>query len=311
MALSLRLVLLALAFPAYSIASSDAVRVLETTSEGAIVFELGNITYLTNGEHPKATLNYPPGPAVNGSTITPITVIVANETHITADYLRSTIDTFLNIDDVLSKNFLQSIYLSSTEPGSTVLDESASRYIDELALDRFLLDSRIPSKAPASTESLKGVSEFVLPSGPYMALAVPGPTSSSISFFSTYRLYRDEHRDFITGIYPSNDGTGSFKPLRYMSSRWWDAMIPVPSRLHFLGDSRPLAGVRVAIKDLYDIHGLQTSGGSQAWIQITPIANSTAPAVQRLVDLGAQLVGKVINTVNPPPNPMAKKLLIT
>jgi Asp-tRNA(Asn)/Glu-tRNA(Gln) amidotransferase A subunit family amidase len=47
----------------------------------------------------------------------------------------------------------------------------------------------------------------------------------------------------------------------------------------------------VAVKDLFDIRGLQTSGGSQAWVEITPIANKAAPAIQRLVDLGAVLVG--------------------
>jgi len=57
----------------------------------------------------------------------------------------------------------------------------------------------------------------------------------------------------------------------------------VPSRIYSWGDGRPLAGQRVAIKDLFDIKGLQTSGGSQAWVTITPVANGTAPAVQRIV----------------------------
>lgn len=59
----------------------------------------------------------------------------------------------------------------------------------------------------------------------------------------------------------------------------------MPSRLYSVGDTRPLAGLRVAIKDLFDIKGLQTSGGSQAWAYITPTANATAPAIQRIVSL--------------------------
>jgi hypothetical protein len=59
-----------------------------------------------------------------------------------------------------------------------------------------------------------------------------------------------------------------------------------------LGDDRPLAGERVAIKDLYDVKGLQTSGGSQAWARITPTANGTAPSVQQILDLGGVVVGK-------------------
>lgn len=38
--------------------------------------------------------------------------------------------------------------------------------------------------------------------------------------------------------------------------------------------------------------GLVTSGGSQAWASITSSANTTAPSVQRIVDLGGVLVGK-------------------
>jgi Asp-tRNA(Asn)/Glu-tRNA(Gln) amidotransferase A subunit family amidase len=43
---------------------------------------------------------------------------------------------------------------------------------------------------------------------------------------------------------------------------------------------------------LYDLKGLQTSGGSQAWARITPTANGTAPAVQQIIDLGGIIVGK-------------------
>jgi len=53
-----------------------------------------------------------------------------------------------------------------------------------------------------------------------------------------------------------------------------------------------LARERVSIKDLYDIKGLQTSGGSQAWATITAIANGTAPSVQQIIDLSGVIVGK-------------------
>ena len=66
----------------------------------------------------------------------------------------------------------------------------------------------------------------------------------------------------------------------------------VPSRIYAWADTRPLAGARVAIKDLYDVKGLQTSAGSRAWARITPVANGTAPSVQRILDLGGVVVGK-------------------
>jgi amidase len=54
----------------------------------------------------------------------------------------------------------------------------------------------------------------------------------------------------------------------------------------------PLANLRCGIKDLYDIAGHKTGFGSPAWLETHPPATVTAPAVQRLVDAGAQVVGK-------------------
>ncbi|HEY3249204.1 MAG TPA: amidase [bacterium] len=52
----------------------------------------------------------------------------------------------------------------------------------------------------------------------------------------------------------------------------------------------PLAGVPLAIKDLADIAGVVTTSGGHARFHHTPEA--TAPAVQRLIDAGAVIVGK-------------------
>ena len=69
--------------------------------------------------------------------------------------------------------------------------------------------------------------------------------------------------------------------------------IAVPSRLYFNPTpQRPLAGVRLAVKDLYDLKGMKTSGGSRALFEITNAANATATAVQKLINAGAIVVGK-------------------
>lgn len=54
----------------------------------------------------------------------------------------------------------------------------------------------------------------------------------------------------------------------------------------------PLAGVTFAAKDLYDVAGLPTGAGSPHWLASHPVATATAPAVQRLLDAGARLIGK-------------------
>ncbi|KAH7310810.1 amidase family protein [Stachybotrys elegans] len=256
--------------------------------QGAVIYELGEISYLANALYPKAVLN---GTTIQSSPdFSPIAVIVANETTITGSYLESTIASYLAGDDVFSNDFLASLYLTSAV-GKATIDRSGVDYLRSLELESLYLDSSVfgcKQLSNTKTYAVAGVSAENLPAGPYTAVTQDG----ALSLLSTYRLYRDEYRTFITGAYPTGNGEDSFTPLGYMDPRWWNPMIPVPSRIHYWNDSRPLAGVRVAIKDLFDMNGMQTSAGSQAWIRVTPIANSTAPAIQRLVDLGAALVGK-------------------
>lgn len=56
--------------------------------------------------------------------------------------------------------------------------------------------------------------------------------------------------------------------------------------------SGPLAGLTFAAKDLYDIAGHRTGFGSPDWLGTHAPATRTAPAVQRLLDAGGQMVGK-------------------
>lgn len=56
----------------------------------------------------------------------------------------------------------------------------------------------------------------------------------------------------------------------------------------------PLAGLSVAVKDMYDIAGYRTGGGSPDWLRTQSPASSNAGAVQRLLDAGATLIGKTI-----------------
>ena len=56
----------------------------------------------------------------------------------------------------------------------------------------------------------------------------------------------------------------------------------------------PLAGLTAAIKDLYDIAGTTTGGGSPEWLATSSPAVTTAPAVQKLLDAGATIVAKAV-----------------
>ena len=70
--------------------------------------------------------------------------------------------------------------------------------------------------------------------------------------------------------------------------------IAVPSRLYYTKtDQKPLAGVRVGIKDIFDLAGVRTSNGNRAYYAFYPPRNESALVVQRLIDAGAIIVGKM------------------
>jgi amidase len=54
----------------------------------------------------------------------------------------------------------------------------------------------------------------------------------------------------------------------------------------------PLAGLTMAVKDVYDIAGHRTGNGNPVWLETHPSAERTASSVQRLLDAGARMVGK-------------------
>lgn len=69
--------------------------------------------------------------------------------------------------------------------------------------------------------------------------------------------------------------------------------IGVPSRLYYHpSPEQPLAGIRIGIKDIFDVAGVRTSNGNRAWYNLYPPATVNSKVVQKLVDAGAILVGK-------------------
>jgi len=64
--------------------------------------------------------------------------------------------------------------------------------------------------------------------------------------------------------------------------------VAVLSRLYYdITPELPLAGVRLGVKDLYNLKGLTTGAGSRVYYDLYPEANATAPSIQRLVDTRA------------------------
>ena len=275
---SLGLLALAALVQARPVARNDPVERLSMVENGDLVFSLGDIPYLALTTTPSAKVS-----GINGDGMVPFTVIKTDECSITAEIIDELIGSYLEGDDVISESFLQALYITSSCNGRTSMDTTVLDHLTSAGIKMVLTSSKVTCEGISAIEGLDD-----LEPGPYIASI----ENATASFSMVLRLYQDRYRTFIFGAYESPPSVGSFKAFPVNLAKYQDPLIPVPSRIYSWSDDRPFAGFRISVKDLYDMDGLQTAGGSRAWAEITPIANETAPAIQRLVDLGAHLVGK-------------------
>ncbi|KAF5626330.1 D-mandelate dehydrogenase [Fusarium sp. NRRL 25303] len=200
----------------------------------------------------------------------PVTVFEAIDNRFDESTFNDTVKAWLAQDDVFNKGFLQEIYVkkdSNDVPG-------LPNYQDQ-------------GNMSSSWEEIDYT--FNVPNGPYIL----NPSTGSLH--TPYRLYLDTQGAFTQGAIPLS--SGSFAPLPAALPGSSSITVGVPSRIYHLpSDDYPLAGVRIGVKDIYDVSGLKTGAGSRAYYDIYPEANGTAPAVQHLLDAGAVLVGKMKTT---------------
>ncbi|EXJ86197.1 hypothetical protein A1O1_06567 [Capronia coronata CBS 617.96] len=172
--------------------------------------------------------------------------------------LEVTCQRFSKTDDVWSDHFLSLIILQ--QPAG-VQEKPKSKRI--LSVDR--------SKA--------GLSE-----GPHFVSRATGHV------FRALKLLPDTHEAFVGAVRRKSCSGSMFCELSL------EYGVPVPSRLHFEQDRRPLAGLRFAVKDTIAVKGTRTGYGSQAWRDSHPAEKTTAPCIELLLDAGAVLVGKLKTT---------------
>ena len=123
-----------------------------------------------------------------------------------------------------------------------------------------------------------------IPSGPYFLEAATG------SVYMAYRLYSDFAGAFSQPLIQTPAGGFAFLSAQTVGSA--SLTIGVPSRLYYTATAeKPLAGVRVGIKNIYDLEGVQTSDGNRAYYNLYPPRSASAIAVQKLIDAGAVIVG--------------------
>ncbi|KAM7194932.1 Amidase signature domain containing protein [Rhypophila sp. PSN 637] len=123
-----------------------------------------------------------------------------------------------------------------------------------------------------------------IPQGPYFLEVETG------SLYPVHRLYPDFTGSFLEGLLQRPDG--SFQTLSAQIPGSASLTIGVPSRLYYTKTpAKPLAGVRLGVKDIYRLAGVKGSNGNRAWYNLYPASNVTGTAVQRLIDAGAIVVG--------------------
>lgn len=94
--------------------------------------------------------------------------------------------------------------------------------------------------------------------------------------------------------HPLNDARADVSPAKTMTrmhdpfNAFLDRDEPAPPST----PGGPLAGLTLAVKDIYDIAGQKTGGGNPQKLAEAEPAARTAPAVQALLDAGARFVGR-------------------
>lgn len=112
-----------------------------------------------------------------------------------------------------------------------------------------------------------------------LALGLAAGQYSSVEL-ARHFLDRIERANPALGAYVSVDHEGALRLAEAADAR----------RRSGYGSLGPLDGLPIAVKDLCDIEGQITTGGSQAWRQRR--STVTATAVTRLLDAGMVILGK-------------------
>jgi hypothetical protein len=208
---------------------------------------------------------------IKDSDLTPLTVVSTDDLAYDTQAFEAAVSNFTSTDDVFSAGFLESVYVQYTGQQS-----SGRRGFAPKLTNVQNVTNAVWSNAVSSNESI--------PSGPYFV-------SSSGAVYQAWRLYSDLVDAFSETMFPAAEGSFSILPANIAGMA---LAVAVPSRLYYTKTAdKPLAGVRLGIKDIFDIAGVRTSNGNRAWYHLYPPAKENALVVQRLVDAGAVIVGKM------------------
>ncbi|KAH8593761.1 putative Glutamyl-tRNA amidotransferase subunit A [Bisporella sp. PMI_857] len=217
--------------------------------------------------------------------LVPLTVLADPTNLFTTSVFGSLVANYTTLDDVFNLGFLQVVYLTHSGSGSANVQYPLGAALTKYGTQLFMNAREYTASATKQGQAITGW-RTAIPSGPYFMSASTGDV------YQAFRLYSDVQSAFTEGTIANTDGT--YSPLTAAVSGYSYATIGVPSRLYYKKTSeKPLSGVRIGIKDIYDIAGLKTGCGNRAYFDLYPERSTTAPAVQKLISAGAVVVGKM------------------
>ncbi|GAA5890100.1 hypothetical protein JCM6882_009226 [Rhodosporidiobolus microsporus] len=244
------------------------------------------------------------------SGLVPITVVRTKEwkREATCDWVKGEVERFRAADEVFFDAFLEYIYLDGPTTYETGLAQCLKNAYNTSAVlscngspETVKITAHSEASLPVSYPSLLPVANLPsrsplrpqISSGPYVLHL----SSGSGTLGKIYRLHRDTSHAFMSSLLPSLNS--SFVPSPFNTESDGTQGVAVPSRVYSLdadkdGEEKPLKGLRVAVKDIVDVKGVRTSMGSRAWFDVYGPREENAPAIQRLIDLGVEIVGKTV-----------------
>lgn len=207
---------------------------------------------------------------VKAADLTPLTIISTENFGYSAEDFGAAVSNFISTDDVFSAGFLESVFV---------------QYVGQQSYGRRGFSPKLSNAENVTSVWSSAVTgNNSIPNGPYFV-------SSTGDVYEAWRLYSDFTGAFSETLFPAADGTFSILPANLPGQ---SLAVAVPSRLYYTKTAdKPLAGVRLGIKDIFDIKGIRTSNGNRAWYRLYPPADETAVVVQRLIDAGAVICGKM------------------
>ncbi|KAI1422275.1 amidase-like protein [Xylaria sp. FL1777] len=195
-----------------------------------------------------------------------LTCFVLHRTSNLKDQLEKAYLLYQKEDDVFCDAFLNNVLLVS--------DESA---VDKPVMDLLASWGCLAIFQLPSTENIR-----------------PGPYFFSASgLYSAWRIFPDDQDAFILSTIPTQGDPHTYENLNAAAFGTSSLCVAVPSRLKATRlEQKPLAGMRIAIKDLFHLKGVHTGCGNRAYRLLHDASKTSSSAVESVIGLGGIIVGK-------------------